>query len=429
VDKRQAHPCVYTVTVNVDLSARKDPAPVDGVNLLTRTNAEDFADTAITGDKTGAYSGSIDLAPGDYDYRFRIGADGGENTAVRRFSVLDAPLTIDAGAFDNIEAALPLWVIDHYGPSGFSPDGSDQTVSADAGCPGRPAEARGDCYQVTYDENGGDAFAGVIWLNGDGFGLDTPRPVEDGALNMSFYAWGTNGGEAVGFGYNLVDGGAGLQSNLTLSKTPTKFTVPITIGYDTIQHGFFWSAGLDIAAPGITFYVTDIVIEAGEDKPLSLPLAIDDSFAGRAAFGSDGGAPTHTEDNKCPERATDTAVGQCHRIIWSAPGFSGALWVNGGGFGDTPAVAIDGGPTTLSFYAWGESGGEVLEAGAGLGAQDQGEVRTVLTLSDSPTQYTVDLAGLGPNITGASGPFIFALADGGNPSGATVYIDDIQWTD
>ena len=101
-------------------------------------------------------------------------------------------------------------------------------------------------------------------------------------------------------------------------------------------------------------------------------MAVDDFFQGRAGF-SDAGAPLYTEDEMCPERAGGEA-GVCHRFVWDGTGgaFTGAIWIDGTGFGDAAPVDVEMGGTEVTFYAWGETGGEVIEFGAGITTNDGG---------------------------------------------------------
>ena len=82
----------------------------------------------------------------------------------------------------------------------------------------------------------------------------------------------------------------------------------------------------------------------------------------------------------------------------------------------------------MSFYAWGTAGGEVIEFGAGIGDAifDGAADRALITLSTTPTQYTVPLT----NLAGYSrvfGPFIWVATAENNPTGFEFFVDDIQW--
>ncbi|MEO0812809.1 MAG: hypothetical protein AAFY60_08095, partial [Myxococcota bacterium] len=282
--------------------------------------------------------------------------------------------------------------------------------------------------------NGGQEFAGVIWLNGDSFTMNTPRPVEAGAVNLSFYAWGEAGGEEITFGYNLVDGGPGGTSTEVLSTTPTRITIPIAQSYTTVEQAFFWSAGLTAAADPIRFWITDIVWEAGEPES-DFPVVVDEAFPGRGGFGT-GGPPLHTEDDLCPMRADPPMdrepAGVCHRFVWdsvNADEFTGAIWINGTGFGDAMAVDLPNNAAAIQFYAWAEDDGEVVEFGAGdtdLG--DIAQTRQNFTLGTTPALITLPLTALAGYETVIAG-FVFAMTQANTTDGATVYIDDIRYVD
>ncbi|MEM6732586.1 MAG: hypothetical protein AAF658_13595, partial [Myxococcota bacterium] len=331
--------------------------------------------------------------------------------------------------------SLPMIVSENYDAAGFFGNGPvDQTTVNDGACPMRPNDARGDCYEVTYDETAGDAFAGVTWLNGESFVNNTPLAVEAGATQLTFYAWGAAGGEVVSFGYNFTDRGIGRNPVITLGTTPQRYTIPVTQAYTTIEQPFFWSAGLGVDDPAIRFFVTDIVWEgpaANAPAPVALPMVVDTSHAGRAGFGT-GGPPLHTETTDCTMRGVMNAVGECHRFVWAAPQatqFSGAFWINGSGFGDAQLVRVETGAVAVSFYAWSTSGDDVVRFGTGLGNNDGTEfLADPVTLTTTPTRYFVPLRVLG-DYTGVVSPFSLSIVADGNLNGVEFFVDDIQWLD
>jgi hypothetical protein len=161
-------------------------------------------------------------------------------------------------------------------------------------------------------------------------------------------------------------------------------------------------------------------------------LVVDDNFTGRSAFG-EAGPPLHMEDNNCPERAGDQN-GECHRFTWDGMNgaFTGTFWTDGDGFIDLNGLPVEMGATEVQFYAWGAAGGEQIVFGAGLSGSDPNppwdgaEDRKAITLTDTPTMYSVPLANLA-GYTDVFGPFIWAADNTLNPSGVEFYVDDIQW--
>lgn len=94
------------------------------------------------------------------------------------------------------------------------------------------------------------------------------------------------------------------------------------------------------------------------------------------------------------------------------------------------------GGANLTFWARGAVGGEKLEFKVGgvsgtygdtimPGVFANGAVGGKLVLNNTWTQYTMDLTG--KNLSRVVGGFEFAANDTDNPSGATFYVDDVQF--
>lgn len=433
--------CVYAVTVNVDLTGTATPSP-SMVTLVIVDGSSTPPTVSMTEGMTGMWSGVIDLPPGTYRYRIDTGDSA---SPPKEFTVVDAPLTVNAGAFEDIVGALPFVVSSAFGAAGFFPDADDHELLGD--CADRPTDARGECYHFVYTESGDTecgpenspncAFAGVQWLNGNGFTDATPVAIEAGANQVSFYAWGATGGEQVQFGYDVTPDGSntGRSVTETLTTTPTRYTVTLTDTYGAVLFPFFWSA-----TANVSFWVTDIVWEFDEDATAitELPFAVDDAFTGRGGFGPGrvGGNPLHTEDELCPVRAAPSGrdpAGVCHRFVWDSADvqtgdFTGAVWLEGTGFDDAVAVDIPTGSPAVEFYAWLESGTANVEFGVGdLGLGDASQFRrTDYALTTTPQLFRAPLASLGDPAS-LFGGFVIALTQGNFPSGGTVYVDDIRF--
>lgn len=236
----------------------------------------------------------------------------------------------------------------------------------------------------------------------------------------------------------------GATQNLTVTGSfddgsMSAITTGVTFASDDDTVATVGSTGNVVAVAAGTTSITATVGELSDSVDVTVIdpgpaplLAVDEEFTGRAGFG-DGGAPGHVEDEDCPERGTPGAVGVCHRIRWDgAIGFTGAFWINGSGFDDLSAQPVDeaeeGEVRVLRFYAWGESGGERVEVGAGIPdpGRDEVAVRDFVTLTTEPQQFEVSLAGL-TGRTDIWGAFIFALNNTDNPGDTEIYIDDIRW--
>jgi hypothetical protein len=371
---------------------------------------------------------------------------GGSVAAV---AVGTATITVTVETFEDTVAVtvvppvptdptIPMAVDNFFqGRAGFGSNEGAPLHTEDEMCdPARGVDgAVGACHRFVWDGSGGaGAFTGAFWVSGSGFGDNIAVDVEDGANEVTFYAWGESGGEVVGFGVGLASNGGGgaadgegneISRNITLTDTPTQYTIRLgpLVGYDTVASAFSIAMNIDNNPSGATFYVDDIQWIEGDPIPTdpTLPMAVDFFFPGRAGFGT-GGPPSHTEDTSCPTRP-DGAVGDCHRIQFPGGGFSGAFWIDGTGFDDNTPVDVEGGATELTFTAWAASSGVAVEFGAGGDFGDVGQVREVITLNDTPTEYTIPLTNLA-GYTDVTAPFIFSIS---GDAAAEFYIDDIQW--
>jgi hypothetical protein len=336
---------------------------------------------------------------------------------------------------------LPMTVDEQFvGRAAFGPEGPPLHTEDDQ-CTERAGGANGVCHRFTWDGSGG-TFSGGFWIRQSDLDIMNPFedinpvPVEPGATGVTFWAWGETGGEIIRFGAGLGDESLGEEGStrnfFTLTNVPTQYTVSLApYGAYTEVSGAF-AVVIDTARnpDGATFFVDDI--QWTNDVPptsASLPMTVDTNFPGRAEF-SESGGPLHTEDDMCPVRAGE-ANGACHRFMWNGMGgaFTGGTWIDGASFSDLDARPVDAGATDISFWAWGEAGGEVIEFGAGLrdaGLGEEAFVREFITLTTTPTRYSVPLADFGPPAE-VRGAFVVAIGQGDNPTGATFYVDDIQW--
>ena len=331
--------------------------------------------------------------------------------------------------------ALPMVVDDNFPDRSAFVDG-DATFAETLDCPMRGVNgAVGNCHRITWDGTGG-AFLGSFWTSGSDFIDLQGKRVEAGAGEVTFYAWGANGGEQIVFGAGLIDSnadGAEARATITLTTTPTQYSVPLTAlaGYTDVFAPFIWAADNTLNPTGVDFFIDDIQWRQGDVTPptgIPLPMVVDDNYPDRSAFGPDGPS-LHTEDLMCPSRAGSEA-GDCHRFSWDGTGgaFTGTFWTVGDSFMNLEGKRVEAGATEVSFYAWGQNGGEVITFGAGLidANLDGAEDRLAITLTTTPTMYTVPLANLA-GYTDVFGPFIWSADNTGNPNGFVFFVDDIQW--
>ena len=344
--------------------------------------------------------------------------------------------------------SLPFAIDDWFVPSGFFPAGEATNIVA-VDCPTRPAGAMGTCHGFTWTP-AADGFAGVWWQYPEGNWGEAPGlEVPAGATAITFTAWGKDGGETVEFlsGY-ASDGYERKSPVITLTTTPTEYTLFLTgATYTDIAGAFGWVT-TSKAGSAVTVYIDDIVMNgaltgAGCTDPaatnydpeatvddgsctydeVALPLVVDDWY-GPSGYFPEGEANNIDATGTCPNRAAVGAVGMCHAFTWT-PGagtFAGVWWqFPDGNWGEAPGLPIAAGATSVSFWAWGKDGGEKIDFLAGY-ASDGFERRTgVITLTTTPTMYEVDLAGA--TYTDVAGGFGWVAADGA----VTFYVDGITW--
>jgi hypothetical protein len=166
----------------------------------------------------------------------------------------------------------------------------------------------------------------------------------------------------------------------------------------------------------------------GLTGPAPVPFAVDDYYA-PSGFMGDGESPgALTDKATCPSRAGEKH-GLCHHVTWKPgmKGWAGIYWqYPDGNWGTAKGHDIAPGATQISFWAWGEKGGEKVDFFSGINPPDGYKVETGdLVLTTTPTQYFIKL-GASPysTVVGAFG-WSSGTSDGSTP--VTFYVDDIQW--
>jgi len=113
-------------------------------------------------------------------------------------------------------------------------------------------------------------------------------------------------------------------------------------------------------------------------------------------------------------------------------GWAGIYWqYPDGNFGDKPGRKIKGG-STLSFWARGEKGGELVQFKAG-GISDQAKkykdsfeiVMDPVSLTQVWKRHEINLTGA--DLSSVLGAFAWSASRKGNPEGLTFYLDDIRY--
>jgi hypothetical protein len=161
-------------------------------------------------------------------------------------------------------------VSDYYSPDGFWGDGEMRgALDVQRACPDRPADAAGDCYEVSYTP-GARRFAGVNWqYPHNNWGFHPGRQIAAGATRITFSARGAAGGEVVSFSAGQTgtanpfnDAFSLGAQKATLGTDWTTITVPLRGESYGGAAGLIGAFVVSMTAPAddhaIRFYLTDL---------------------------------------------------------------------------------------------------------------------------------------------------------------------------
>jgi len=174
---------------------------------------------------------------------------------------------------------------------------------------------------------------------------------------------------------------------------------------------------------GIDAGNTADVAPAGD---LELPFAVDDWFAPSGYMGDGATAGAIADDEECGARGGQ-ARGMCHRFTWhpSGTGWAGVYWqYPDGNWGTLPGLAVPGGASQVSFYAWAQVAGGEVSFMVGMADVDGFEVKAeAIALTAEPVRHTLSLADSGYSVV--VGGFGWVAAD--RDSELVFFVDDIAW--
>jgi hypothetical protein len=161
--------------------------------------------------------------------------------------------------------------------------------------------------------------------------------------------------------------------------------------------------------------------------PVSLPFAVDSRYSPSGYMG-DGESGGVADEAACPARAGEEK-GNCHRFTLTKKdvGWGGIFWqYPDGNWGVLPGLDIPAGATRISFWAWGEKGGETVSFLVGIADADGFGIDSgPITLTKEPKQYFLSLR----NATYTDVVGGFGWSAGGMAAPVVFYVDDIQWQD
>jgi hypothetical protein len=132
-----------------------------------------------------------------------------------------------------------------------------------------------------------------------------------------------------------------------------------------------------------------------------------------------------------PDYASNPRSGEtCLRVEYTKPdGWGGVVWQHpANDWGDQPGGRDFTGATKLTFWARGAEGGEEVKFGFGVIGRDKqyhdsARAETTITLMDTWTQYSFDLAGR--DLRRIKTPFMWVVAGQGGP--IRFFVDDVQF--
>ncbi len=277
--------CVYAVTFSVDMTGFDTAAGVS----VSASNGETYPLTDSGSDDI--WTGVGNIASGNYFFRFVRGTDpediplacndnpGGTFTE-RGLTVSDAPTSTPVYPFSEcIPLEGPLTVDTYWFASGYIGDGGTAGNVTDdtTGCPTRAGDQLGSCHAMTYNVSS-EGFAGIFWQFPDGnfTNGDDGRRVETTLDTLTFWAWSDSGGETVEFiaGSDIDDFKVSTGNSITLTSTPTEYTIEFTTSSGLLVTPFSWViADTPNSGNSYTFYIDDIALSS--ETMVSIPGCTD----------------------------------------------------------------------------------------------------------------------------------------------------------
>jgi len=383
----------------------------------------------------GTIGASCDSSDGNPD----AGAPSGDMSRVGGNGTPDMAVSTGNDDMSANSGPAPLIVDSHYAASGYFGSSGDMpgaSIAEDTACPMRGGQGRGKCHHFLWTP-GVNVSGGVFWQSpANNWGDKPGYALDPGYTQVRFFAWGPVGGETITFisGLNTATDHYQSKVDLVLTTTPTEYVLGVRNAYaGAVVSAFGWSTGAK-AAQG--FFIDDIAL-GSDDTAASTSFDLATKFGATGYFG-DGSLGLVKADNVCTPPAGGSA--DCLHFTWDPAGtddggttqhYAGVFWQsapnNWAGASDPPGAAIAAGPREIRFWAWSAAGGEHMSFLAGYGAntRDGFQSTSVVTLTTTPTLYSVGVGGAyGANVTAGFG---WVVNDTDAPGGSSFYVDGAQW--
>jgi hypothetical protein len=282
--------------------------------------------------------------------------------------------------------------------------------------------------------------AGITLLAACGFEDDSGKKASPFPMGTS--GTGTAGTPASSAGTFGTTGGDTSAAGTFGNVSGTGFGQAGDTSFGGSGSGGTGTAGSDTAGTASGGTAPAVVCTTPPADPVPLPMVVATSFAPSGYFAGPDGNVGGIVQGTCEERPAENTIGTCYKFSFKATtvadgAYAGVFWQYGNqNWGSCPGLPVAAGATKVSFKAWGAVGGEVVEFSAG-GIGDAGTMYkdgvqlgqgggNKLTLTTTPTAYTVDLKGQ-TYPDGVLGGYVWSLAVATVDENPTFYVDEIEW--
>ncbi len=348
-----------------------------------------------------------------------------------------------------VPASWPVYVYKDtsvsYVPSGFFGDVTSLTVADDTNNPGEGFQS----FRVQYSGAGTNGFAGIFWQNpANNFGTVSNGGFNlTGATKLKFMARAAVAGTKVQFQGGGIAGtfpDTYKSQTAVLSLTTAWQSFEIDLAGKDLTHvlgGFAFTVTKTDNPLGGTFFVDNIYYDNGTVPPVRPPSPLPASWPVNiytdahdkylpTGFMGDVNTLTFTDTDTTNPQEGLKSIKIVYNTTFSTNNFAGVYWQNPA---DNWGTVSNGGlnltgATKLRFFARGGAPGvkATFISGGIVGTYpDTYKSQTsLLTLTTAWQEYEIDLTG--KDMTHALGGFAFTVTKADNPTGGTIYLDNIR---